>query len=122
MVPSVTMKGAIRPLVTSNPFARPQARPARTAHAIAAATAVPCARPASETALSARTASEPTKAAIDPTERSIPPETMTKVIPSEMIPVYETCLRMLSRFCHCRKKGLSSADTMERMASAAKAA
>jgi len=92
------------------------------AQATAAATAVPSGHPASNEPFSTRMARQPTKAAIEPTERSIPPETITNVIPSAMIPVYETCRMMLSRFCHCRKKGLSSAETTVRIASATNAA
>ena len=77
MVPSVTMKGAILPFVTSSPFARPQASPAKMAQTTAAATAVPSGQPASNEPFSTRMARQPTKAAIEPTERSIPPDTIT---------------------------------------------
>ena len=35
---------------------------------------------------------------IEPTERSIPPEMMTIVIPTEMMPVTATCFKMLNTF------------------------
>jgi len=58
--------------------------PGQDGAGMAPATAVPWARPR-RTQRSARSWRGATKAAIEPTERSMPPETMTKVIPSAMI-------------------------------------
>jgi len=35
---------------------------------------------------------------MDPTDRSIPPEIITKVMPSAMTAIIEACRRMLNRF------------------------
>ena len=114
------MNGAMRPLVMSSPLASPHANPDPTATPMAAATAR--GGETSAIALSSMIPSEPTKAAMEPTDRSMPPDTITKVIPRAMIPVYETWRRMLSRFCHCRKYGLRNDESTVRSTSATTAA
>ena len=47
-------------------------------------------------------------AAVGPTERSMPPEMMTSVIPSAMQALIEDCCRMLRRFGAVRKVGASA--------------
>ena len=47
----------------------------------------------------------PTNAAEEPTERSISPVRMTKVIPMATIRVIDTCLVTFSRFLELKKKG-----------------
>ena len=46
----------------------------------------------------AAAADTPASAKSEPTERSMPPAMITKVIPSAMMPLYETCREMLSKF------------------------
>src|SRR5690625_4600995 len=61
------------------------------------------------------------RAATEPTDRSMPAETMTKVCPNARIATTAACTPMLSRFWVLRKTGLSSAMTAPRTRSATKA-
>ncbi len=74
MVPSVTMNGTTRSRVMSRPLTVPHSAAAASAPSAASAGSMPMrSRSAVTTVLSAT---------MDPTERSMPPETMTIVIPS----------------------------------------
>ncbi len=42
----------------------------------------------------------PTATSVEPTARSMPPEMITKVMPSAMMPMPELLRRMLIQFCH----------------------
>ena len=50
-------------------------------------------------------------AAIGPTDKSMPPDTMTSVMPSAMHALIDDCCRMLIRFGAVRKTGLNHEKT-----------
>ena len=83
MVAKVAIKEATLPLVIMIPFMAPNIAP----NAIADDTAMATAHQPSPTPLMIIMDKTPTKATIDPTDRSIPPAIMTKVIPNAIMPV-----------------------------------
>ena len=50
-------------------------------------------------------------AAVGPTDRSMPPEMMTSVMPSATQALMLDCCRMLIRLCSLRKPGATAANT-----------
>ena len=56
-------------------------------------------------------ATQPDSAAVEPTERSNPPPTITKVMPRAITAMIEDCTRMLVRLSGERKRSVSSAVT-----------
>ena len=84
----------------TRPLASPTAAPAT----IPAAT--PAAIPASSITM---LATQPASAAVEPTERSKPPPTITKVMPMAMTAMIEDCTRMLVRLSGERKRSVMSA-------------
>ena len=96
MLANVMMNGGIRVRAASNPFTRPTsettAMPAMTANGIGSPFAPD---------KSTKAAVEPASARSAPTERSIPPETMTRVIPNARMALTEICwarsMRLLAR-------------------------
>src|SRR5215510_5118233 len=108
MVPSVVMKGLTLRNAMMSPLASPTAAPAR----IPAAT--PAAIPASSMTMAA---TQPASATVEPTERSKPPPTMTKVMPMAMTAMIEDCTRMLVRLSGDRKRSVISAVATHRMMS-----
>ena len=102
MVPSVVMNG----LTLRNAITRPLASPTAAPAAIPAAT--PAAIPASSMTMAA---TQPDSAAVEPTDRSKPPPTMTKVMPMAITAMIEDCTRMLVRLSGDRKRLVSSAVT-----------
>ncbi len=56
-------------------------------------------------------ATQPDSAAVEPTERSKPPPTITKVMPMAITAMIEDCTRMLVRLSGERKRSVSSAVT-----------
>ena len=110
MVPSVTMKGSMRPKVTIRPFARPQA----------ALTAMAASMPSGERAhsppprlLRVRIIMPAVSAAMEPTERSSPPPAITKVAPTAMMAMKAERVTTFSRFDAVRKSGLMSAPAID---------
>ena len=78
MVARVTINGASFPLVIKSPFIKPRANPRARVITIAMPVFMPfCKSPAKIAEV---------KAKVDPTDRSIPPVRITKVIPSAMNP------------------------------------
>ena len=116
--PKVTMNGSIRPAVTSMPLAAPPTAPiARPATMPRAMTAQPV--PSEGTALLMMMMIMPAvKAAIEPTERSRPPEVMTKVAPTAMMPMKEARATMLEMLLMVRKLPLSHVPRMASSSSA----
>lgn len=90
-IANVAMNGGSFPYETRAPLTRPQAIPVATARITAIHTGTP-----SDVAIQASTVAE--SAATEPTERSIPAETMTKVTPNARIAVTEACTPTFSRF------------------------
>ena len=117
MVPRVTMKGSMRPNVTTRPLARPQAALTATA------TAMPSARvstPPEPAPFSVRIITPATRAAMEPTERSSPPPAITKVAPIAMMAMKAERVTTLRRFAGSRKLGLTRAPSARSAASAMK--
>jgi hypothetical protein len=67
------------------------------------------------------TASTLVKDITEPTERSMPPEMMTMVMPTDKRPSTAFCLTMLSRFSEVRNSGLRQPPTTTTATSGAKA-
>ncbi len=105
MVPSVVMKG----LTLRNAMTRPLASPTAAPAMIPAAT--PAAIPASSMTM---LAIQPDSAAVDPTERSKPPPTMTNVMPMAITAMIEDCTRILVRLKGERKRLVSKAVAAQR--------
>ena len=116
IVPSVAMNGGIFPTETSSPFAVPP-----TAPTPAAITPAITAAHSGETgsAFIPRIESTPERASSEPTERSMPPAAMTNVMPSAIMPLYDTCRMMLTRFWTLRKLSLETQQTISSRTSAA---
>src|SRR5690242_2386965 len=95
-VPSVAIRGGIRRRVTSNPFRPPAAAPSATATAAAA----PMGSPPSRQHLPRTTAVRPIR---DPTDRSIPPETITGVSATASRPISTLSRRTSKPFATERK-------------------
>src|SRR5262245_60874343 len=105
IVPSVVVKGLTFRNAMISPLASPTAAPA----AIPAMT--PAAIPASSITIAA---TQPASAAVEPTERSKPPPTMTKVMPMAMTAMIEDCTRMLVRLSGERKRSVMNAVATHR--------
>ncbi len=85
--PSVTMNASIPIFEIRKPFSSPAARPASSAtHMPARISGTPMPS-VGIIAFIAMIITPATKAAIEPTERSIPPAVMTKVMPTAMMPI-----------------------------------
>lgn len=97
----VAMNGGSLPYETRAPLTKPQAMPVAMARTSASQTGSP-----SEVADQARTVAE--SAATEPTDRSMPAETMTKVTPNARIAVTAACTPTFSRFWVVRKSPESS--------------
>src|SRR6266540_2337431 len=108
MVPSVVMNG----LTLRNPMTRPLASPTAAPAMMPAAT--PAAIPASSITMLAM---QPESAAVEPTERSKPPPTITKVMPMAITAMIEDCTRMLVRLNGERKRLVSNAVAAQRTTS-----
>ena len=100
-VASVTMKGITRRTTMKKALIAPMAMPAMSAMANPAGTGRSSARIAMPAISGARNITAPT-------ERSIPPVSSTKVMPSAAIPMKEDCLTMLARLSGIRKAGACS--------------
>ena len=100
IIPRVAMKGGSRPTVISRPLIRPHASP------IASAIAIPTGAGRPLSSASARPI--PAKASTDPTDRSMPPEMITNVIPMATMAFRAVCSSTLSRFETVRKCGVAA--------------
>ena len=87
IVPKVTMKGAILPRVIISPLKAPAQAPTTTPTRTPSPNASASLWTIGSSAFMARITSAPVKARTEPTERSMPAEMMTKVIPRPIIPV-----------------------------------
>src|SRR5471032_1777689 len=86
-VPSVTMKGSMRPRVISRPCARPNTAPSSTAKPAPSTTVSHGARWCAPSEFISRMTPPAISAAIEPTDRSMPPLMMTKHMPTAMMPM-----------------------------------
>src|SRR5919201_1026919 len=105
MVPSVVMNGLTLRKAMTRPLARPTAAPAMMP------AVTPAAIPASSITMLAM---QPDRAAVDPTERSKPPPTMTNVMPMAITAMIEDCTRILVRLNGERKRLVSNAVAAHR--------
>ena len=99
IMPSVAMKGGSRPqrdqrARSASPQRRPRPEPGQRAPAA-------CGQPA----CSALASTTPESATSEPTERSMPPERITNVMPTAITALMEVCSITLSRFETVRKCG-----------------
>src|SRR3989454_71971 len=102
MVPSVVMNGLTLRKAMTSPFASPTAAPAITP------ATTPAAIPAS---IITMLATQPASAAVEPTERSKPPPTITKVMPMAITAMIEDCTSTLVRLSGDKNRSVSSAVT-----------
>ena len=94
-VPSVTMNGGMRRVAIIRPFAQPHRAPHKTPARMPAGT-----DPVSTIVI---VPSTPEHARMEPTDRSMPPDTMTSVMPSAMMLITAVCRMTLARFVPVRK-------------------
>ena len=96
-VPNVTMNGGIFRLVIMKPLANPQTKPAST----------PAAMPSSTDPLPTIVIvpMTPANARIEPTDKSMPPATMTRVMPRAIMLITAVCRTTLDRLVAVRKYG-----------------
>ena len=96
MDPSVTIKGGILPKATPTPFNTPTTRPAKIGSTIGMISGYSpgCAKLAAIT---------PASATIEPTDRSIPLEMITNIMPVARMPLMEACFNILIRFAGLAK-------------------
>jgi hypothetical protein len=100
IVPNVTMKGMMSAFAIRAPFIAPHNPPTIRGTRIAPATVKGLG-----SILAIEAVNTPVRAKIDPTERSIPPEMMTMVIPKAIIPLMDICLNTFRRLTLVRKTG-----------------
>src|SRR3954469_17557118 len=111
-VPSVTMKGSIRPLVISSPCTRPKAAPSTSDSSMPTAItstgepSVPAAR------FITRIMQPAISAAIEPTDRSMPPLMITKHMPTAMMPMKAVRVSTFSALSSVANSPFSSVPAM----------
>ena len=94
--PSVTIKGGSRKLAISAPLIRPKASPAATDTTI---------QSEANSGMSETISPAMAEAArIEPTERSMPPVRITKVMPAASTVLTEACCSTMPRFCPVKKR------------------
>src|SRR5450830_1914735 len=113
-VPRVTMNGAMRPLVVRVPTAHPQ--PTARAHPATSARMMDGMEPLKWFVVTSMR--PPVIAAIEPTERSMPPVMMTNVMPTSMQPIEDTCLSTLPTVLISKNCGWRTSMNSSRTASA----
>ena len=97
MVANVTINEGMRPYTTSVPLIHPASRP------MASAASTP--RKMEPFARMTQAAAIPLNAAVEPTERSISPESTTHSMPMATVSTMETCRVTLSRLRSTQKYG-----------------
>ena len=106
--PSVVMKGLTWRNAITSPFPSPTSAPA----------AIPARLPAAIPACSmTMLAMQPESAAVEPTERSKPPPTITNVIPIAITAMIEDCTRIFVRLSGDKKRSVNNAVTAHRTTS-----
>lgn len=120
IVPSVTMKGSIRPTVTISPLKRPHSAP--TSSATPAPIGIAQAPKAGARWFIAMIMIPVTKAIIEPTDRSSPPDEITKVAPTAIIAMKALRVMTLIRLADDTKLGFTSAPNSTITARAMKGA
>jgi hypothetical protein len=92
------MKEGIRIFVTNRPLSNPKANPTASEHNRIRGNG-------NEVLVSNQATTIPHKVMFPPTERSMPPEILTKATPMHKIMSIEPCLSMLTRLLKVRKVG-----------------
>ncbi len=107
-MPSVATKGGTASRATSTPLIEPSAVPVAT----------PARMPTSGwwalMPVTRLPATIPEMASSEPTERSMPPQSTTKVIPMARMPLMEVCRRTLAQLPQVRKNSLAKVRTTQR--------
>src|SRR6478736_4154873 len=111
-VPSVTMKGSMRPLVIRRPCARPNTAPSTTASTAPSTTASSGEPSAGPIALMNMITQPAINAAIEPTDRSMPPEMITKHMPTAMMPMKAVRVSTFIALSRVAKSPLSRVPAM----------
>src|SRR5450755_2334965 len=112
-VPSVTMKGSIRPLVISRPCASPNRPPSTSANSAPSSTMSTGEATCGSSAFIARITLPAISAAIEPTDRSMPPPMITKLMPIAMIPMNAVRVSTFMALSQVAKPGLSKVPAMQ---------
>ncbi len=109
MVPSVTMKASIFPRVETRPLTRPAAMPRSSPTAMPRRMVVQPVPVVGTSRFMMMIIDPAIQAAIEPTERSMPPAMMTSVAPTAMIPINAVRVKTLVRLATERNVGLMAA-------------
>jgi hypothetical protein len=111
-VPSVTMNGSMPPRVISRPCARPNSAPSTSANPMPSAI-TDTGEPSDGARRFIRRIITPAmSAAIEPTERSMPPEMMTKHMPTAMMPMKAVRVSTFITLSSVAKSPLSAVPAM----------
>ncbi len=94
----VAINGWSRPLVTRRPLIRPNPVPITSARSMARPTGIPFVIKLAQNAV--------VKASTEPTERSIPPVSMTQVMPNAINPLIDDCRSSDKKLLTVRNSGL----------------
>ncbi len=113
MVISVAIKGCRRPFVTSTPLIRPKPVPMASDRNMATPTGMPPAIKLAQNAV--------VNASTEPTERSIPPVSITQVIPKAIKPLMDDCRSNDKKLLTVRNSGLITPITRTRRTRAIRA-
>jgi hypothetical protein len=106
IIPRVVINGGMRPRVVIRPLTSPHPSPTRSPPATATRPEWPATRRSATT--------RPLKARIEPTDRSIPPEMITKVRPMPRMALIADCCMTLRRLSVVRKWGEAIPKRMTR--------
>ncbi len=107
IVPSVTIKESILPLVARSPFTTPASRPTTSPAIMPAINAVGSGQPDCASSFMIMIIKLAINAAIAPTDKSICPVTITNVPPTLMIPMNALLVKTLLKLFHDRKLGFN---------------
>ena len=106
IVPRVTIKASIFPLVVRKPLMKPAPMPRISEQPMPSSTVQMDAPMLSTAAFMMMIIMPAMKAAMEPTERSIPPAVITKVAPTAMMPIKAERVSKLVTLPSPRKSGL----------------
>src|SRR6056297_6026 len=111
-VPSVTMNGSILPRVMVMPLNVPAASPNSSANTMPSPSTASGGSPVASIAFMNRIMAPARNAAMEPTERSIPPAMITNVEPTAMMPMNALRVSTLKMFVDDRNAGFISEPTI----------
>src|SRR4051795_4034996 len=113
-VPRVTMKGSMRPLVISRPWIHPKTAPSTNASSMPSAITSTGEPTLGASLFISRIMQPAISAAIEPTDRSMPPLMMTKHMPTAMMPMKAVRVSTLSALSRVANSPLSIVPAMHR--------